>query len=78
MQKRKIGLNLFAMLFVALSLSLLLVGCEKPDTTLEDAKATFEITYAQGDSATSVTQNVTLPTTTSVEGLVVTWSSSNV
>ncbi|NLZ31120.1 MAG: InlB B-repeat-containing protein, partial [Methanomicrobiales archaeon] len=41
-----------------------------------DAKNALEITYASGDSATSVTQNVTLPTT-GMHSAVITWATSN-
>ncbi|WP_168119565.1 immunoglobulin-like domain-containing protein [Paenibacillus sp. HB172176] len=41
-----------------------------------DDKAALEIAYAQGDSASSVTQNVELPTS-GASGTTITWSSSN-
>jgi formylglycine-generating enzyme required for sulfatase activity len=41
-----------------------------------DAKAALQITYASGDSASSVTQNLGLPTT-GQNGTTVAWSSSN-
>ncbi|HOP57633.1 MAG TPA: lamin tail domain-containing protein [Bacillota bacterium] len=55
---------------------LFLVGCKQdPAEVLDAAKTNLVITYATGDSATSVTGNVTLPTTDG--DVVITWSSSD-
>ena len=43
---------------------------------VRQAKNTLEIGYAQGDSATSVTENITLPTEAE-NGVAITWASSH-
>ncbi len=64
---------------------LVLVGCGAsvpagsslpPAQAVAQAKAALAIGYSTGDSASSVTQNVTLPAT-GLDGTTVTWSSDN-
>lgn len=47
-----------------------------PAQAVAAAKAALAITYASGDSAASVTQNLMLPTT-GIDGSTISWSSSN-
>ena len=77
----------FFSLILVLLLALGLVACgdktddQTPDTEdvgakIRDYLKEIAITYAEGDSATSVTQNVTLANITA-EGVKVTWASNN-
>lgn len=45
------------------------------ESHLAEAKAALEVTFAAGETATTVTQNVTLPTTTAFASVTVSWAS---
>lgn len=70
-------------IFLILLSTILLVACnneKEPDVDpdiaiVASAKESLEIGFASGDTISSVTQNVTLPTTAG-EGVTVSWSSS--
>lgn len=71
---------------VCLLLAVTLVGCGgissggsaplTPEEKVAAAKAALAIGYASGDSATSVTQNLTLPSA-GLQGATISWGSSN-
>ncbi|MBN3489895.1 InlB B-repeat-containing protein [Acholeplasma equirhinis] len=57
--------------------SLTLIACDEvEDNVLKLAIDSVSISYAQGDSSLSVTQNVTLPTVSNFEGVTLSWTSS--
>lgn len=64
------------MLLLALFSTAVLAACTDPveDTTLADAKAALALAFQTGDSATSVTKDLTLPTT--VGEVTIAWTSS--
>jgi len=66
-------------LFAVLLLSVTLIACEgKDDEDLHDKVFnSITIGYQAGDSSVSVTKNITLPTTTTVEGATLVWVSSS-
>lgn len=70
----KKSLKVFMLLLAIFSTALLAACTEEADTTLADAKAALTLTFQSGDSATSVTKDLTLPT--SVGEVTIAWTSS--
>ncbi|MCU0104222.1 hypothetical protein N7603_00910 [Acholeplasma vituli] len=70
----KKSLKVFMLLLAIFSTALLAACTKEADTTLADAKAALAMTFQSGDSAASVTKDLTLPT--SVGEVTIAWTSS--
>lgn len=74
MKKISVSKTFFTVLMTLL-FSVVLVACESNEKVLADAVANLEIGFVEGDSANSITRDVTLPT--SVNDVQVVWQTSD-